>query len=395
VSIKVGRLRWLVANLVLLAALPALAAAYDSGAMTPWAEASISGVVFNDLDGDGKHDGFEPGLEGWDIFRGSGSDVLWEIGGTGRGGLYHISGLSPGHYAIRPFHRDLPGVNLETEPYFTGPAGFWREVDLKEGESKRNVDFGLREVRDSTVFFGRAWLDGKLAPNDSELEALVDGKLCARSHTQKEHFAISVRSDCGQQGQRVEFILAGEEVDWVRTWRDVGPGTADYQPVRLPGTRKPVYLGAGKPFAVLFGSVHAYDIDRAPGSLEGLPIRALIGERVCGEDAISVGQLAGYEMVVPSASLKPGCGVEGASVTFQVGDRLANESVGWLPGFQSQQVTIGEPPPPTPAPPPPTPAPTPEPSPGLWTRTPTPSVEPTPSPRPSPTPTATPAPRPR
>jgi hypothetical protein len=232
-----------------------------------------------------------------------------------------------------------------------------------------------------------------LAPNDSELEALVDGKLCARSHTQEEHFAISVRSDCGQQGQRVEFILAGEEVDWVRTWRDVGPGTADYQPVRLPGTRKQVYLGAGKPFAVLFGSVHAYDIDLAPGSLEGLPIRALIGERVCGEDAISVGQLAGYEMVVPGASLKSGCGVEGATVTLQVGDRLANESVGWLPGYQSQQVTIGEPPPPTPIPSP-WPAPTPEPPPGLWTRTPTPVVTETPSPPASmPMATATPVPR--
>ena len=391
-STKVGGLRWLVVDLALLVVLPALAAAYDSGVITPpWVEPSISGIVFNDLDGDGKHDWYEPGLKGWNIVEGH-SDMLHEIGETGGGGFYRISGVSAGSHAVRAERRDLLGKESEEHWYFTFPADFWHEVDLKEGESKKDVNFGLRNVGDSTVFFGRAWIDGQTAPDGSQLLALADGKVCGRSRTQDEYFAVSARHDCGEEGHALDLELAGQEVDWVWAWGSWG--TTDFWPTQRSGTARQVYMGAGEPFAVFHGAVGAYDVYGAPRSLDGVRIRALIAGLVCGEDTISVGQLAGYEMIVPGASLKPGCGVEGATVTFQVGDRLANESVGWNPGFQSQLVTVGEPPPLTPWP-----TPSPEPTPGLWTRTPTPSATRTPSPSPStPTaggePAATPTPRP-
>jgi len=364
--------------------LVALAAAWDAGVITPpWVGPSISGYVFADLNGNTVRDWGEPGLGGWRIVEAADIDILDDVATTNGNGFYRISDVSPGRHAIRPDRMDLLGSRPETRWYFTFPAGFWREVELEEGESKRGVNFGLREVGDSTVFYGRAWVDGRLAPDGSELEALVDGKVCARSRTQDEYFAISVSSGCGQEGRGVEFKLAGQAVDWVRSSQ--GRGLADYWPSRRPGTAEQIYLGAGEPFAVLRGTVWAYQVPGAPGSLKGLPVKALIGDTVCGEDTMSVGQVAGFEMVVPGASLVPGCGVEGATVTFQVGDRLANESVGWSPGLQSQQVTVGEPPPPTPSR---TPWPTPSPEPpGSWTRTPTPWVTPTPSPRPSLAPT--------
>ena len=113
---------------------------------------------------------------------------------------------------------------------------------------------------------------------------------------------------------------------------------------------------------------------------DGTPVIALVGDQVCGEASTEPGQKgtwtastdeprygirAGdsvYVLDVPADSQVPGCGRDGATVTFKIGDRTAQQMGLWRAGPSSLSLTAGtaagqatpttpsgEPPPTTPA----------------------------------------------
>nr|AAU82998.1 fibrinogen-binding protein-like [uncultured archaeon GZfos1D1]QNO56998.1 hypothetical protein MGAOFDBH_00016 [Methanosarcinales archaeon ANME-1 ERB7] len=65
---------------------------------------SISGMKFNDLNGNGVKDAGEPGLPGWRIYNDSNSNGVFDPGErnvtTGAGGAYSFNNLEPGTYNI-------------------------------------------------------------------------------------------------------------------------------------------------------------------------------------------------------------------------------------------------------------------------------------------------------
>jgi hypothetical protein len=66
---------------------------------------SISGVKFNDLNGDGIQQDNEPGASGWTVFLDTNDNLILDPGErstvTNGGGNYSFTGLAPGTYRVR------------------------------------------------------------------------------------------------------------------------------------------------------------------------------------------------------------------------------------------------------------------------------------------------------
>ncbi len=65
------------------------------------ATASISGVVFNDLNGDGSLESGEPGLSGWTVKLLNSANATIGTATTGIGGAYSFTSLLPGTYTVQ------------------------------------------------------------------------------------------------------------------------------------------------------------------------------------------------------------------------------------------------------------------------------------------------------
>jgi hypothetical protein len=106
--------------------------------------------------------------------------------------------------------------------------------------------------------------------------------------------------------------------------------------------------------AVLWGEII---IDAAPAP-DGTVVQALTGNTVCDEYTLGVGSSSGVwgpiippgrapntiTVVVPSANEKAGCGTEGATITFLINGRPANETEPWYSGSHSVwMLTTGPP----------------------------------------------------
>ena len=107
---------------------------------------------------------------------------------------------------------------------------------------------------------------------------------------------------------------------------------------------------------------------------DGTPVLALVNDNLCGEssrepgqkgtwtvdkDVADLGMHSGdsiYIVDVASDSQTPGCGTEGAIVTFQVAGQPAHEKGLWKAGFSSLSLTVGQAPAPVTTPQGPTPA---------------------------------------
>ena len=99
---------------------------------------------------------------------------------------------------------------------------------------------------------------------------------------------------------------------------------------------------------------------------DGTPILARVNGNLCGEgsrrpgekgtwtsdrDLADLGAKEGdsiYIVDVVSDSQTPGCGTEGATVTFEVDGRPANEQAPWKAGFNARNLTVGQAPATTP-----------------------------------------------
>jgi hypothetical protein len=128
--------------------------------------ASISGMKFEDLDGDGVRDPGEGGLDGWtiELVDPAGGGVI-DTQATAGGGLYSFTGLMPGDYELRETAR--PGW-IQTHPITAVYS-----VSLASGDSVAGKDFGNQPLTgaisgakfedmdgNSVHDPGEPWLDG-------------------------------------------------------------------------------------------------------------------------------------------------------------------------------------------------------------------------------------------
>jgi len=100
--------------------------------------ASIAGVKYHDLDGDGVRDIDEPGLGGWVIYLDADNDSVFDLSessaSTAANGSYIFNDLTPGTYTVREVPR--AGWNQSV------PATGSHTVTLLNNEDRTGVDFG-------------------------------------------------------------------------------------------------------------------------------------------------------------------------------------------------------------------------------------------------------------
>ncbi len=114
---------------------------------------SVSGVVWNDLNGNGVRDltstgGYsDPGLSGWTVFVDLNADKLASVGEpqgvTGADGSYSLSGVLPGSVSIL--------VQSTVGWKGTAPITNMRTIALKSGENAVGLDFGEAQLKDSSI----------------------------------------------------------------------------------------------------------------------------------------------------------------------------------------------------------------------------------------------------
>jgi uncharacterized delta-60 repeat protein len=110
------------------------------------ATASISGTLYNDLNGNGKRDTGEPALSAWQVYVDSNNDGVYTPGeavaNSNSSGYYKISGLVPGTYRIREVR--LNGWN-RTQPAGVYPLGYY-DVTLSVGQAVIAKNFGNKKA---------------------------------------------------------------------------------------------------------------------------------------------------------------------------------------------------------------------------------------------------------
>lgn len=105
------------------------------------AVATVSGTVFNDLDGDGTQDSGESGQIGWQIFADADGDGQLDRGEvsaiSGRDGTYKLT-LTPGDYTILEVARTGWQITTPSEGSYT--------VTVANGDALTGEDFGNQET---------------------------------------------------------------------------------------------------------------------------------------------------------------------------------------------------------------------------------------------------------
>ena len=108
---------------------------------------SVSGIVWNDLNGNGLFEGTEPGLEGWTLFVDLDSDGV--LNGaepqatTGTDGSYSILGVAPGTISIVEV--------VKSGWHVTAPLTEKRSLTLRNGENAAGINYGNQQLRDSAI----------------------------------------------------------------------------------------------------------------------------------------------------------------------------------------------------------------------------------------------------
>ena len=116
---------------------------------------SITGMKWEDLDGDGKKGPDEPGLENWRIYLDLDDDGIWDQGGnpepstlTDEFGNYTFNDLPPGTYIVREV---LQSGWTQTFP----AAGFWSIIiSSPSAPPHTGIDFGNQRGDEETIVDG-------------------------------------------------------------------------------------------------------------------------------------------------------------------------------------------------------------------------------------------------
>jgi hypothetical protein len=185
---------------------------------------------------------------------------------------------------------------------------------------------------DEALVVGRAIVGDRYARIDTPIEAFAGDVSCGSAPIGFRTFELQLQG-CTAPGETVRFEVGGQPAAETMTWPGDSPG--------------PTFL------SLSVKEQHAwYWFERllARPPAIGTQVRALIGGTVCGETSIDVvprgfvlflDELRGFwKLVVPSSGVTPGCGTEGAEVSFVVNGAHAIEGVPWQPGVQQVDLMV-------------------------------------------------------
>ncbi len=137
---------------------------------------------------------------------------------------------------------------------------------------------------------------------------------------------VQVKSDalvpgCGKPGATITFLVDGKPADRIAEWSDA---EKQYVPITEgpkwePGTLGSLTLIVGPPFARIWGMA---DLQLRTGDEKIIPY---VGDTACGyleTSWMGASPPYGYTVAVYSRDLQPGCGYEGATITFKEFDAV-------------------------------------------------------------------------
>jgi len=152
---------------------------YEITIQAPAQPATLGDRVWNDLDGDGVQESFEPGVSGVRVYVDSNDSGTYNAGEptatTASDGTYHIADLVVGTYTARVDTATLP-VGLAQTYDLNGALDHAAIVTLTSGQIRTDVDFGYRS---STVCVIRGQvrddcdLDGTFSDPDMPVGGVV------------------------------------------------------------------------------------------------------------------------------------------------------------------------------------------------------------------------------
>ncbi len=220
------------------------------------AVATVSGTVFNDLDGDGTQDSAESSQSGWQVFADADGDGQYDRGEvsaiSGRAGTYELT-LTPGTYTIREVAQSGWQVTAPSEGFYT--------VTVANGDALTDQDFGNQEVEteptDGAGFQITLSLSGLTASQQAIAEQAAD---------RWEQVIVGDLPDVWYRGQTIDDVSIT-----VRTQRMDGVGN-------VLGESGPEAMRAGRDGLPYLGTVVIDTADIAQMESEGELLAVLTHE---------------------------------------------------------------------------------------------------------------------
>ena len=316
------------------------------------ATGSVTGVVFDDYDGDGLRGKGEPGIPDKEVFLSQPGQFLRRVT-TNAGGSYRVGGLAPGEYELSVVLDRSVGLCVLLDDSFSPLerswcAGFtfpWTTVPeavtmTVAAGTTMEVDVGA-QAADVALITGDALLDADYAPVGTVIEAFVGDQACGATEvagglpfnfTMQVHGERS-REGCAAIGDIVRFVVGGvpaaEPFTYVPFAQVSRPG---FHIHHLVAMERHAWYWSG-PLA-------------RTGTNDAVEIKALIDGVVCGatwthRSRFGPGAMVGFDrLIVPSEEVTPGCGRPGAEVSFRAGGLASTTSIPWRPGLQELELTF-------------------------------------------------------
>ena len=307
----------------------------------------ITGIVFNDANGNGVQDAGEGSIS---RSIQAASEQMTLYGSSKSDGAYLIPAfLSPGDYSVEAsFDEFFSGVCSEGPGSFSplqhpgcipGARIEWevttpQQIALSiEPGSVSQADFGGRR-RDRQTVLGTALLGEGPASDGTEIRAWVNGTLCGEIEAVKTmsnfNFTIQVlgqreRLECASDGDTVSFTVGKVPATQTLVWK--AEETHHY--LDLVAMPEHSWLWAEQP------------APNDPGSL-GTPVEAIVDGKVCASTTIArtyQGFMSGpppigfSRLAVPSDTLSLGCGSPGKTIAFRIGGEISPFTTTWEPGL--------------------------------------------------------------
>jgi len=201
---------------------------------------------------------------------------------------------------------------------------------------------------------GTVWIDAAPAPEGTVVQALADSVVCGEGTVARGRPALPAlsfkmdvpaaaeKAACAKAGATVSFTINGKPAHQTLKLDAAALAAAEPQSIDL---------SAGEPFAAYGGSMAIQGEPVTEFLIDGKPLASPIiidasiitpntvpswhkcAEVVIGQEGLSTAAAASYSyLVVPPASLKEGCGTEGARVGFRIAGGVVAETT-WTPGF--------------------------------------------------------------
>lgn len=321
----------------------------DAGQTT----ATVSGIVYEDTNGDGLRQLGEDGLDGrtvtLSLSQGGERTAMTQQG------LYTIPDVPDGSHTLAT-ELDATGIILCSDSfggfdplrlddcfstgqiYYTATTPETVSVTVVAGQDTQ-VNFA-GERRDIATLNAIAMLNGEYAPVGTTVRASHGSATCGESQVSEpggngnitlvlEVSGASERTGCPNQGEPLSISIGG-----VPTTRDIvwnGPATSTDHLVAMPD--------------------HAWfwtetRLDSSP--VEGAVVLARIDGVTCGQAKVTRTLHGGVpvygfgRLIVPSDAIQPGCGRTGATVTFHFGASVI-ASAKWVPDFQRVNIPLDKP----------------------------------------------------